>query len=77
MTPATNSQLGFIREAAPRFNELDFFRNEFSQSFISETSYAGSRYYNNSSTQCQGTTLKGLRCKKRTKDPSGCCHYHR
>jgi len=27
-------------------------------------------------TQCSGTTQKGARCKNRTKNSSGRCHYH-
>ena len=27
-------------------------------------------------TQCTGTTKKGARCKKRTNDSSGRCHFH-
>lgn len=27
-------------------------------------------------TQCLGTTLKGLRCKNKTKNPSGYCYHH-
>lgn len=27
-------------------------------------------------TQCGGTTKKGVRCKNRTKNPSGRCHLH-
>jgi endonuclease G, mitochondrial len=27
-------------------------------------------------TQCRGTTQKGLRCKNRTKNQKGYCHYH-
>ncbi len=26
--------------------------------------------------QCSGTTQKGLRCRNRTKSPSGRCHHH-
>ena len=29
-----------------------------------------------SAKQCSGTTKKGNRCKKRTKNTSGLCHYH-
>jgi endonuclease G len=29
-----------------------------------------------SSVQCSGTTLKGLRCKRRTKNPNGRCYQH-
>ncbi len=29
-----------------------------------------------SSRQCSGTTKKGVRCRIRTKHPSGLCHYH-
>lgn len=28
------------------------------------------------STQCIGTTKKGTRCKKRTSNPNGRCHFH-
>lgn len=37
----------------------------------------GSENNSSASVQCQGTTQKGLRCKNRTKDPSGYCHHHR
>ena len=37
----------------------------------------GTESSSSASVQCLGTTQKGLRCKNRTKDPSGYCHHHR
>jgi hypothetical protein len=40
----------------------------------SETSNSGTR--ENTSTQCTGTTKKGLRCKKQTTSSTGRCYLH-
>jgi hypothetical protein len=41
-----------------------------------KTSPAKSKQSSNTTGQCSGTTKKGERCKKRTKDSSGRCQYH-
>ena len=41
-----------------------------------ETTKTKSKQSSTTTTQCSGTTQKGARCKNRTKNSSGRCHYH-
>ena len=41
-----------------------------------ETTKTKSKQSSTTTTQCSGTTQKGARCKNRTKNLSGRCHYH-
>jgi hypothetical protein len=41
-----------------------------------KTTTTKSKQSSTTAKQCSGTTQKGARCKNRTKDSSGRCHYH-
>jgi len=41
-----------------------------------KTTINKSKQSSTTATQCSGTTQKGARCKNRTKNSSGRCHYH-
>jgi len=41
-----------------------------------KTTTTKSQQSSTTATQCSGTTQKGVRCKNRTKNSSGRCHYH-
>lgn len=46
------------------------------KSYIAQPSNRSAPKNISSARQCSGTTQKGLRCRNRTKHPTGRCHHH-
>ena len=55
---------------------IDCCQGNTNKSYSTKSSIRSSPKITSTARQCSGTTQKGLRCRNRTKHPSGRCHHH-